>query len=272
MYIRSRSKPTNGTGGGVISTQIEGEKGTGGTKGSPEQVIETSYLQLLACVGAKIRVAETWIFDTINTTNVDPEGSKEGESVIIAAERVEKPQIESPPGLVLMALYPGGITLRLSPHMSAAKLNHIVKMYECHSAQGMISTADEMESFALLDSGAWLPCKAPGGLEVAVRVPRMPSSIEGFFEVTMIKDCQTLYGPFPDSPSLSHVLPKGAVLMFDRLIWYPSTDGSLDASNVFLKLQSNELDAPAPAIWIRRDDDLHIIQAGRPITDQNSVI
>jgi hypothetical protein len=98
-----------------------------------------------------------------------------------------------------------------------------------------------MESFALLESGAWLPYIALGGLEVAVRVPRIPSSIEGSFEVTMMKDCHTLYGPFPYSPSISRVLPKGAVLMFNRLISYPSTD-------VFLRLQPNELDPPTPAI------------------------
>ena len=213
----------------------------------------TVFLQLLACVGAKVRVADAWIFETI--THSDPEKLREN-SMIVAAERVDEPKVESQPGLVMMVLYPGGITLRASPHMSAAKVDHIVKMYECHTAQGMISTADGMESFALLGGGAWLPCKAPGGLEVAVRVPRMPSSREGHFEITMRKDCQTLYGPFPDTPILPHVLPKGIVLQFDVLMWYPSLDGNVSASNIFLKLQQNDADLPAPAIWIRRDDDV----------------
>ena len=72
----------------------------------------------------------------------------------------------------------------------------------------------------------------------------------------MRKDCQTLYGPFPDTPILPHVLPKGIVLQFDVLMWYPSLDGNVSASNIFLKLQQNEADLPAPAIWIRRDDDV----------------
>jgi hypothetical protein len=243
-----------------VTSSVEGDTDNRLSKeGSSKHVVETVYLQLVACVGAKIHVAETWIFESINKSTIDSDGRKEGESIIIAAERVEEPKVECPLGLVLMALYPGGITLRFSPHMSAAKVDHIVKPYECHSSLGMISTADKMESFALLEGGAWLPCTAPGGLEVAVRVPRIPSSIEGSFEVTMMKKCHTLYGPFPDSPSLSHVLPKGAVLLFDRLISYPSTDGVFNASDVFLRLQPNEFDAPAPAIWIKRDDDLHII-------------
>ena len=211
------------------------------------------YLQLLACVGAKVRVADAWIFEMITHSASD---KKIENSVVIAAEKVEEPKVESQPGLVLMVLYPGGITLRASPHMSAAKVDYIVKMYECHSAQGMISTADGMESFALLGGGAWLPCKAPGGLEVAVRVPRMPFSREGFFEVTMRKDCQTLYGPFPDTPLLPHVLPNGIVLQFDVLMWYPSSDGSVSASDIFLRLQQSESDVPAPAIWVRRDDEV----------------
>jgi hypothetical protein len=214
----------------------------------------TVFLQLLACVGAKVRVADAWIFESI-THAADTDTGAEA-SVLIAAEKVDEPKVESQPGLVLMVLYPGGITLRASPHMSAAKVDYIVKMYECHSAQGMISTADGMESYALLGGGAWLPCKAPGGLEVAVRVPRMPSSREGFFEVTMREDCQTLYGPFPDTPSLPHVLPKGIVLQFDVLMWYPSIDGSVSASDIFLRLQQSESDVPAPAIWVRRDDDV----------------
>ena len=214
----------------------------------------TVFLQLLACVGAKVRVADAWIFESI-THAADPDNGAEA-SILIAAEKVDEPKVESQPGLVLMVLYPGGITLRASPHMSAAKVDYIVKMYECHSAQGMISTADGMESYALLGGGAWLPCKAPGGLEVAVRVPRMPSSREGFFEVTMREDCQTLYGPFPDTPSLPHVLPKGIVLQFDVLMWYPSIDGSVSSSDIFLRLQQSESDVPAPAIWVRRDDDV----------------
>lgn len=239
-----------------MSNTLEGDKDKGSKENSQGKVGETVFLQLLACVGAKVRVAEAWIFESISNNNVDSKSGKQVESVIVAAEMVEMPKVDSQPGLVLMVLYPGGITLRSSPHMSAAKVDHIVKMYECHGAQGMISTADGMESFALLDGGAWLPCTAPGGLEVAVRVPRKPSSREGLFEVTIRKDCQTLYGPFPDTPSLSHVLPKGIVLEFDRLIWYPSTDGSLNASNIFLRLQQSGKDAPAPAIWIRRDDDI----------------
>ena len=231
----------------------EGRIGNGNLAEKREGGDVTVFLQLLACVGAKVRVADAWIFETI--THSDPENLAEN-SVIVAAERVDEPKVESQPGLVMMVLYPGGITLRASPHMSAAKVDHIVKMYECHSAQGMISTADGMESFALLGGGAWLPCKAPGGLEVAVRVPRMPSSREGHFEITMRKDCQTLYGPFPDTPILPHVLPKGIVLQFDVLMWYPSLDGNVSASNIFLKLQQNEADLPAPAIWIRRDDDV----------------
>jgi hypothetical protein len=201
------------------------------------------FLQLVACVGARVRVADSWIFE------------RAPESTIVAAEEVPEPRVESPPGLVLMVLYPGGITLRESPHMSANKTEHVVKMYECHSAQGMISTADGLESFALLSGGAWLPCKAPGGLEVAVRVPRMPTSRAGFFEVTMKRDCPTLYGPFPDTPSLPHVLPKGVVLPFDLLLWYPTSSGTVSASDIFLRLQQNDMQSQAPAIWIRRDDD-----------------
>lgn len=219
------------------------------------------YLQLLACVGAKVRVADAWIFEMITHSGSD---KKLEISVVIAAEKVEEPKVESQPGLVLMVLYPGGITLRASPHMSAAKVDYIVKMYECHSAQGMISTADGMESFALLGGGAWLPCKAPGGLEVAVRVPRMPFSREGFFEITMRKDCQTLYGPFPDTPLLPHVLPNGIVLQFDVLMWYPSSDGSVSASDIFLRLQQSESDVPAPAIWVRRDDEVMSIVERSP--------
>ena len=271
VVTRSWVRPNNGVviGGRVITTLTENEQEKqkdleivrderiGNEK---EKVIEkrkcddvTVFLQLLACVGAKVRVADAWIFETI--THSDPSKSME-DNIIIAAERVDEPKVESQPGLVMMVLYPGGITLRASPHMTAAKVDHIVKMYECHSAQGMISTADGMESFALLGGGAWLPCKAPGGLEVAVRVPRMPSSREGFFEITMKKDCPTLYGPFPDTPILPHILPKGIILQFDVLMWYASADGNVNASNIFLRLQQNEADLPSPAIWVRRDDDI----------------
>lgn len=245
----------------VKRSKVQTDGGVGGSGGDSEkdrgidkkEGDTTVFLQLLACVGAKVRVADGWIFETI--TQSDPETPGEN-TVIVAAERVEEPKVESQPGLVMMVLYPGGVTLRASPHMTAAKVDHIVKMYECHSAQGMISTADGMESFALLGGGAWLPCKAPGGLEVAVRVPRMPSSREGIFEVTMRKDCQTLYGPFPDTPTLPHILPKGIVLQFDVLMWYPGPDGNVSASNIFLRLLQSEADLPAPAIWVRRDNDV----------------
>ena len=141
------------------------------------EIDTTVFLQLLACVGAKVRVADAWIFESI--THIINENPDEN-NIIIAAERVNEPKVESQPGLVLMVLYPGGITLRASPHMSAAKVDHIVKMYECHSAQGLISTSDGMESFALLGGGAWLPCKAPGGLEVAVRY------VIGYFFIFLI--------------------------------------------------------------------------------------
>lgn len=258
VVSRSWPKPKDVgvAGGNGCSTDKESSKDrqAGGAADEKSGRVDTTvFLQLLACVGAKVRVADAWIFETISRNDSDRAAES---SKIIAAEKVDEPKVESQPGLVLMVLYPGGITLRASPHMSAAKVDYIVKMYECHSAQGMISTADGMESFALLGGGAWLPCKAPGGLEVAVRVPRMPSSREGFFEVTMRKDCQTLYGPFPDTPSLQHVLPKGIVLQFDVLMWYPSTDGSVSASDIFLRLQQSELDIPSPAIWVRRDDEI----------------
>ena len=243
-----------GEGGGERGSEGEAANQIVSSEKESRQGGDTAvYLQLLACVGAKVRVADAWIFEMITQSASD---KKLDISVVIAAEKVEEPKVESQPGLVLMVLYPGGITLRASPHMSAAKVDYIVKMYECHSAQGMISTADGMESFALLGGGAWLPCKAPGGLEVAVRVPRMPFSREGFFEVTMRKDCQTLYGPFPDTPLLPHVLPNGIVLQFDVLMWYPSSDGSVSASDIFLRLQQSESDVPAPAIWVRRDDEV----------------
>ena len=94
----------------------------------------------------------------------------------------------------------------------------------------------------------------------------MPSSREGFFEVTMKKDCETLYGPFPDSPILPHVLPKGIILHFDVLMWYPNVDGNVTASNIFLRLKQSDNDQPAPAIWVRRDDSLISIIERTPNT------
>ena len=129
-------------------------------------------------------------------------------------------------------------------------------MHECTSVQGIISTADGLESFALLPGGAWLPCKAPGGLEVAVRVPRAPSSRPGRFEITMKAEVPTLYGPFPDTPSLPQTLPKGASMVFDMMLWYPSADGSVNASDIFFRLEPTDALVPAPAVWIRRDDEL----------------
>ena len=217
------------------------------------------FLQLVACVGAKVRVADAWVFESI--TDLDAMQ----DSVIIAAEKVSEPLVESQSGLVLMVLYPGGITLRASPHMSAAKTQQVVKMYECTSVQGIISTSDNMESFALLPGGAWLPCKAPGGLEVAVRVPRAPSSRSGLFEVTMKAECPTLYGPFPDTPSLPQTLPKGSVMQFDMMLWYSADDGSVNAADIFFRLEPTDALIPTPAVWIRRDDEVLNIVENYPL-------
>lgn len=219
----------------------------GGITGVDTAVV---FLQLVACVGAKVRVADAWVFESITDLDATQD------SVIIAAEKVNEPVVESQPGLVLMVLYPGGITLRSSPHMSAAKSQQVVKMYEVTSVQGVISTADGMESYALLPGGAWLPCKAPGGLEVAVRVPRAPSSRSGRFEVSMKADCPTLYGPFPDTPSLPQSLPKGAVLQFDMMLWYPAADGSVNSVDIFYRLEPTDALTPQPAVWVRRNDEL----------------
>ena len=228
----------------------------GGITGVDTSIV---FLQLVACVGAKVRVADAWVFESI--TDLDAMQ----DSVIVAAEKVNEPLVESQSGLVLMVLYPGGITLRASPHMSAAKTQQVVKMYECTSVQGIISTSDGMESFALLPGGAWLPCKAPGGLEVAVRVPRAPSSRSGLFEVSMKAECPTLYGPFPDTPSLPQTLPKGAVLQFDMMLWYSADDGSVNAADIFFRLEPTDALTPTPAVWIRRDDEILSIVENYPL-------
>jgi hypothetical protein len=218
---------------------------SGGITGVDTAIV---FLQLVACIGAKVKVADAWVFESITDLDAQEDG------IIVAAEKVHEPRVESQPGVVLMVLYPGGITLRTSPHMSATKTQNVLKLYECTNVQGIISTADGLESYALLPGGTWLPCKAPGGLEVAVRVPRSPSSREGNFEVTMKQDCATLYGPFPDSPALPNVIPKGSTILFDMLMWYPSPDGSVNSSDIFLRLKT-DASTPVPAVWVRRDDD-----------------
>ena len=79
-------------------------------------------------------MADAWVFESI--TDLDAAQ----DSVIVAAEKVGEPVVESQPGIVLMVLYPGGITLRASPHMSAAKAQQVSAMRCGAMRTGIVGT------------------------------------------------------------------------------------------------------------------------------------
>ena len=200
---------------------------------------ETTFLQLEGCVGARSRVDNSWIFDR--------------SGVIVAAEPVEEPLVVSHPGMVVMVLYPGGIALRGSSHLQATKGSAlsgpiIVKAYECKSVQGIVSTADGKESYALLPGGAWLPMKSADGSEVAVKVPSMPICKTGMFELITLKECPTQSAPYPEATLLEQTIPPDIIVQCNLTVTYATLDVT------YLKVFNAQ--NSAPAVWIKRDDTL----------------
>lgn len=203
---------------------------------------ETTFMQLIGCIGARVRVQGLWIFD-------------EGRGVKVCAP-VDEPRVETGMGLFVMSLYRYGITLRVAPHLDAAKTDRVMKVYECKPVQGIVTTADGLETYALLPGGDWLPCKAANGTTVAVSVPREPIITPGFFELTCLSEVHTLQGPYPDSPAHMQAFPANSVLLCDMMLVYPADHGVPGAATedfIYYKLQGYQGPNGAAA-WIRRTE------------------
>jgi hypothetical protein len=60
-----------------VTSSVEGDTDNlPGKECSSKQMVETVYSQLVACVGGKTHVAETWIFESIDKSTIDSDGSK----------------------------------------------------------------------------------------------------------------------------------------------------------------------------------------------------
>lgn len=250
----SRTKPSEGAGGAVISSLFD-QKGARARATSRVGGSKSVYLKLSECIGADV-TEDSWIFESV--TDLDTIGGPDV-GVITAAARTAEPVVEIESSL-MMALHPTGMALRLTPHIDSFSLGRVVKMYECIEASAMVSLPDNSEKFARVDGDFWLPCM-DGGREVVVEVPRQPFFRHGLFEITMKSDCSTLVGPYPDSPLLFDVLLSGSTLKFDVVTWYPTADGVIIGTEVFYRLQQFSSGGHVPDIWVRRDDTiLNIIE------------
>ena len=130
---------------------------------------EPTFMKLDGCVGARPAVSEGWIFDHTN-------GS-------LAAELTKEPTVTRCPGMLIIVLYPGGIKLRLNPSIDAGVVGNVARAFEVQVADGIVTTHDNMESYALLQGGAWLPCRGPTGAEVARRTTERTEVREGRLRV-----------------------------------------------------------------------------------------
>ena len=117
--------------------------------------VEPTFLKLDGCVGARPPVEEGWIFDRV-----------QGKT---AAQLTKEPTVIRGPGLMVIVLYPGGIKLRINPNMEAGTVGSVASAFEVMEVDGIVTTYDSMESYALLPGGAWLPCRSSDGREVARR-------------------------------------------------------------------------------------------------------
>lgn len=243
----SRTKPSEGAGGVVISSLFD-QKGTRARAASRVGGSKSVYLKLSECIGADV-AEDSWIFESV--TDLDAMGGPDV-GLIIAAARTTEPVVEIESSL-MMALYPSGVHLRLTPHIDSSRMGRVISMYECIEASAMVSLPDNSEKFARVDGDFWLPCIA-GGRQVVVEVPRQPQFRQGQFEITMKSDCSTLMGPYPESPLLVDVFLAGSTLHFDLVTWYPTADGVIIGTEVFYRLQQFSTEGHVPDIWVRRDD------------------
>lgn len=250
----SKAQPNDGVGDGIFS-EVFDKKEKDNFRKKIDKGRAMIFLKIVECLGANLDLnqdGDAWIFESI--TNLNETFERE---IIKAAETVLRPRVAINE-IFLMVLHQSGISLRFSPHMDSVKLERIIYPYECCKVYEMITSNNMMESFGKLDVDTWLPCST-NGMQVAVQVPLLPYSKENSFLITMKMDCQTLVGPYPGSPYLSEVFPKGTILLFDYIIRYEEDDGSVLVSNIFYRLKQNNSFSPGDRgfdVWVRRNDDI----------------
>eukprot|EP01041_Mallomonas_annulata_P003451 gene3451-6857_t len=129
----------------------------------------TTFLKIEGCVGARPSVEEGWVFDRA--------------AGHLAAQITKEPTVIRGSDLLVIVLYPGGIKLRSTPSLEGAIVGAVAKAFETQSVDGIVKSHDGIESYALLPGGAWLPCRGPGGIEVARRISERSMVSAGMFEV-----------------------------------------------------------------------------------------